>query len=637
MLPRIHMSQEPSKPLRVKSNDRIGFYPPPPPFRRLRGFSIDPSLATQLETKPISEIVFQIPWEDLKSGPFGEYLEVIDFDPASGCVYEPVDLDKPSLLAQDGLPPSEGLPQFHQQMVYAVAYLTIQNFEHALGRRTFWRPGPSLKSGSPKNDSHFVPRLRIYPHALREQNAYYNPARVALLFGYFKASGDDPAGHLAGSMVFTCLSHDIIAHEVTHALLDGMNREFLKATNRDVRAFHEAFADIVALFQHFTFPEILRHQIISTRGAIDSQENLLGQLAGQFGRTTGARGALRDAIGKITNGVWVRHEPNPHEYENTGNAHLRGAILVAAVFDAFLRIYRNRTADLVRLATGGTGMLQPGAIHPDLADRLASEAAKSARHVLTMCVRAIDYCPPVDITFGEFLRAVITADYEMVSDDRLNYRVAFLQAFRERGIYPRDVRTLSVESLRWRSPANEPHPPSDRLHKLLSGIKKYSAENIYTGSRRRAFRLERTMRWKLHDWLEKHFETDPDGVNDARYLGVNPESSFEVRSARIAYRTSPDGGMHPQLIFTILQDGTTPLDSRFPDGPSMELVGGCTVIADLRNERILYCISKPMSSTRLDRQRAFAMDSDGDPGATYFAPDDPGQAFAALHRNCSRS
>ena len=75
------------------------------------------------------------------------------------------------------------------------------------------------------------------------------------------------------------------------------------------------------------------------------------------------------------------------------------------MFDAFLGIYGTRTADLLRLATGGTGILQPGAIHPDLVRRLAAEAAKAAQHVLTMCIRALDYCPPVDITFGEFLRA----------------------------------------------------------------------------------------------------------------------------------------------------------------------------------------------------------------------------------------
>ena len=65
-------------------------------------------------------------------------------------------------------------------------------------------------------------------------------------------------------------------------------------------------------------------------------------------------------------------------------------------------------ADLRRIATGGTGILPPGDIHPDLVDRLADEAAKSASHVLRMCIRALDYCPPVDLTFGEYLRALIT-------------------------------------------------------------------------------------------------------------------------------------------------------------------------------------------------------------------------------------
>ena len=52
--------------------------------------------------------------------------------------YKPVDLNSPHILAQDGLAPSETNPQFHQQMVYAVAMATIRNFERALGRVAFW-------------------------------------------------------------------------------------------------------------------------------------------------------------------------------------------------------------------------------------------------------------------------------------------------------------------------------------------------------------------------------------------------------------------------------------------------------------------------------------------------------------------
>src|SRR5262249_2643565 len=108
----------------------------------------------------------------------------------------------------------------------------------------------------PVKELKYVQRLRIYPHALRAKNAYYSPEHKALLLGYFKS--DIPVeGLLQGSVVFTAVSHDVVAHETTHALLDGVHRRFREATNPDVLAFHEAFADIVALFQHFTLPEAL--------------------------------------------------------------------------------------------------------------------------------------------------------------------------------------------------------------------------------------------------------------------------------------------------------------------------------------------------------------------------------------------
>ena len=140
--------------------------------------------------------MLDVPWEkDLKPGPVGEYLEVIDVDPPSGCAYVPVDLNHPGLLAQSGYRPTQGNPQFHQQMVYAVAMKTIDHFEKALGRVALWAPRIATIDG--QRTSRFVRRLRIYPHALREADAYYSPEKCALLFGYFRAAatGDrQPAG-----------------------------------------------------------------------------------------------------------------------------------------------------------------------------------------------------------------------------------------------------------------------------------------------------------------------------------------------------------------------------------------------------------------------------------------------------------
>jgi len=330
--------------------------------------------------------------------------------------------------------------------------------------------------------------------------------------------------------------------------------------------------------------------------------------------------------------------PEPQEYQDTIEPHARGGILVAAVFDAFLSIYQRRTADLVRLATGGTGVLQPGAIHPDLANRLAQEAAKSAQHVLTMCVRAIDYCPPVDITFGEFLRAVITADFDLVKDDDLNYRIAFVQAFRKRGIYPLDMRTLSVGSLLWRGPENDELRPSADLQNGLATLRDYSDQNLYTRSREKNFELEREYRRDIHQWLKQWF-TAPRGRKDAEYLGLEPAPhgrawKFEVRSARIAYRSKPDGGMVPQLLLTLLQPKDVPGDAIDPNAPKISFEGGSTIIADLRSCQIQYCVRKSISSgERLARQQKFALESSG-LRSTYFGASglNSAEPFAATHR-----
>ena len=110
-------------------SSKVSFTPPRPKSRRIQVFAFDPSLNLELEAATINQLTLQIPWEDLHPGPVGEYLEVVDVDPPSNMFYPPVDLDNRFLLAQDGLSPSEGTPQFHQQMVYAVASRTIANFE----------------------------------------------------------------------------------------------------------------------------------------------------------------------------------------------------------------------------------------------------------------------------------------------------------------------------------------------------------------------------------------------------------------------------------------------------------------------------------------------------------------------------
>jgi hypothetical protein len=55
----------------------------------------------------------------------------------------------------------------------------------------------------------------------------------------------------------------------------------------------------------------------------------------------------------------------------------------------------------------------------------------------------------VGITFGDYLRAIVTADHDLNPDDTYGYRLAFVESFRQWGISPKGMRSMSVESLLW--------------------------------------------------------------------------------------------------------------------------------------------------------------------------------------------
>ncbi|CAO4171672.1 hypothetical protein [Methylorubrum populi] len=612
-----------------------------PPFRRLRIYAFDPSASLQLQTAVVNTATVTLRWEELEPGPVGEYIEVVDVDPSSGGFYEPVDLDDRTLLVQDGLPPSDGNPKFHQQMVFAVAMVTIRNFERALGRKILWAAKPWDWTTQNSVDR-YVQRLRIYPHALREPNAYYSPVKVALLFGYFRASRSNPGRNLPGGTIFTCLSHDVVAHETAHAILDGMHRRFIEPSNVDALAFHEAFADIVALFQHFTLPEAVRQQIGQLRGDL-GRNSLLSGLATQFGEAIGHYGALRDAIDEVDPETGL---PDPTALDRTTEPHERGAILVAAVFDAFVSIYRSRVADLLRLATGTGERFPESDLHPDLLSRLTNEATKTAGHVLRMCIRALDYLPPVDMNFGDYLRALVTADTDLIADDVRGYRIALVEAFRRRGIYPKDCRSLSVDGLVWSR-------PDETIEIGWLAEEAFS----YVADRRAIFEAIEERCKGLKEWLWDHAELSHDSIRAmGLWLGKDAPKTvrrsrerqlpaFEVQSVRVANRMGPDGEQEQQVIIEITQERRGYRDpedqKRIEEKGRVQGVkadftfrGGATLVVDLRTREVRYCISKDIASDeRLSEQRRFRFGAKGEAlGATYFGVARRTEPFAFLHR-----
>ncbi|MCF2502715.1 hypothetical protein L0663_04955 [Dyadobacter sp. CY107] len=657
---------------------------PTPVFRKLKGYAFDPSFSSTLSKRQSNEVVYKIPWEETEPGPCGEYVEIIDYDPTKRCFYKAISLQDPLVLADQGLNLSEGDPRFHQQQVYTVVMSVIYQFEKALGRKIIWSrivdsedQEGSVTSSNASYEHRFVAKLRIYPHAMRQQNAFYSPAKNALLFGYFKASSNWNGNNVPGSTVFTCLSPDIVSHETTHAILHSIHPYLTEDTNPDMLAFHEGLADIIALLQRFTFRTVVEEQIRYSRGDLLSTESILGDLAIQFGQAvSGNRRALRSfLVEKDENGKWRPVQPDPQKIHQEAEPHNRGAILVAAIFDAFARLYKFRVADLIRLATNGTGVLEQGEIDPDLVKRLSKEACEISEKLMHICIRALDYCPPTDLTFGDYLRALITADVERNPDDEEGLRFAVMESFRNWGIIPGDVNTFSAESLEWQSP-DEYVSEHDLLAKFKEDIKNCfdpdlakrninplakdavnSIEKILRENDRcKIFKESRRLCALVHNVFEDRLEgkekllgmnfkqisydcacQDESGNEIKFFLSTKSDrDKFQVFKCRPLIVSDPGSGdTIKTIIITFLQKVYVDLRGSKYQGyfknDEYAFRGGASMIIDLATCDIDYIIMKSLNNaSRLVSQLNYAVEQSGsaDNNALLMQSDEP---FAALH------
>jgi hypothetical protein len=548
--------------------------PDDPVYRPLKVYTLDPATLA-LEG---AMAVLRVPYEPLQPGPKGGVVEV---EPRDGdTAISAVDLEDPRLLIGQGLNPSPSNPQFHQQMVYAVCSSVYATFRAALGRRIAW--------GFDRQDAHGITRLKLRPHAREEgANAVYDRAAGEIRFGYFAAPAGTPKGrNVPGGPVFTCLSHDIIVHELAHALIDGMRSHFLLPTGPDVLGFHEGFADLIALLQHFSYKQVLESEIQKAGNRLEDASLLLG-IAQAFGLSVGKEGVLRSATDDIA---------TRQVYSASLEAHEMGAVLSRAVFDAFRVVYQRKTERYLRLAANGAMNLSDRFLCPNLVSILAEEASKLASQFLSICVRALDYCPPVDIRLGEFLRAMITADRDLVPDDPWAYREALIDAFAGRGIYPDNVLHLSEDALLWKPlPCTLPH-----IEKLSFGELKFAGDPASPASRaeleRQACALGEVM--TRPENLELFGLTAP---WDERLAGGRVSLPC-VQSIRTSRRVGPDG----QIVFDLIAEVT---QTRFVrdriTGAECEFTGGATIILD-PNGAFRYVVMKSiLNRRRLEEQLAF--------------------------------
>jgi hypothetical protein len=253
----------------------------------------------------------------------------------------------------------------------------------------------------------------------------------------------------------------VIAHETTHALVDGLRPDYTYPYSPDQAAFHEGFADIVALLSVLSLREVVtaaldlhtsKEQNLIRASALTEKELKKGVLLGlaqQVGEAMyGAHGvALRRSI-------QLSADPKLPRSDEFTEPHRRGELLVAAALGAFLKLWKERI-DLF------------GELHQGCVSRLGvvDAAVETADRLLTIAIRALDYCPPIHLVFGDFLSAMLTADYDLYRDDsRYGYRRALREGFASFGFGPAAEGTEpAAESGLWAGPG-ELKLAYDRTH-----------------------------------------------------------------------------------------------------------------------------------------------------------------------------
>ncbi len=528
---------------------------PPPTRRRLRVFTLDPTHSRRSG----SSMVLSVPWEPLAAGPVGERIAVLDWGP-DGTRAPGVDLDDPYLLAQDGLAPDESDPQFRAQSVYAILASLLETLDQIRGRHlvwdNVWRDSPAGPGERP---------MQVFPHRLRAANAFYSPGE-GLSFGSFNAV-DDPVGLFPGQWVHGCLSQDIVNHEAGHAFLHELRPLSLAPTGVNAAAFHEGFADILAILAHFNLPGLLESQVAQA-GARIWERGPFVALAGEFGRGSGRAEAVRRVLADA--------EPTPVGAHT--EPHERGAVLVAAVFEAFFAAYTQRVTPLLRAA--GLRSAADAAVLPQpLVDLVCGEARAAASMVLAMVVRAVDYLPPADITFPNFLDAVVAADSDLYPEDRNGFRRSFVEAARRRGIYPTELPGGRVGP---RPQYDDVPPLPTRAALLMATHDLAGSEASLPGERRSRVRLGRSWRSALLDWGRAH----------ADLLELEAEA-LEVDGGNASFRINQDG--FPTAVVTARFTARNhAAEADLPEAlAGLHLIGGTTVIAQASG-RLRHVVHAPV-------------------------------------------
>jgi len=224
--------------------------------------------------------------------------------------------------------------QFLAAHTYATVRLTLDIWEHYLGRPVVWWHAA------------FMPQVELVPVA-HWSNAHSGPGFIEM---GRQATND-------GSMAPFCLNFDVLAHETGHAILfSQIGIPPAGYVTCDFLAFHESLADLIAIVGILHFRSITGHLLRETHGNLYVL-NVLNRI-GTISRT--------EQIGVASN-LATMHDvadlqlsPDGSWIDPTGqnrNQHAIAEPLTGGIFDILVEFYQDDLVDkgLIRPDTDARG------------------------------------------------------------------------------------------------------------------------------------------------------------------------------------------------------------------------------------------------------------------------------------------
>ena len=151
-----------------------------------------------------------------------------------------------------------GTPQFDQANAHGIVANTLGMYDRYLGTEANWS---------------FSGPLQVIPHKGTGKTAYFS--RWDRSINFFE--WDSPS---LGKRVTTAQSADVIAHEIGHAIWDGIRPR--AGYSNEAGAFHEAFGDCSALL-HALQQESNLSKALEQNGGDLSKPSLISRMAEEFG------------------------------------------------------------------------------------------------------------------------------------------------------------------------------------------------------------------------------------------------------------------------------------------------------------------------------------------------------------------